>query len=402
MIHLAAAIRDQPHARVEELNGLATARLLRAAERPASERFVFFSAIGATEFQRTRFFRAKALAERAVLRLRARDDRLRALDRLRPRRPLGDDDAPPGAAAVIPISGEGGPRLPADLGRRRRPLRDRRSRRRRPRRIAAARARRPGALTYDQIARLIARVRRSRPPAGPRPARARALGLAGLRRLVGDAAFATWEEAELMEVPMVVRAWDRRRRGARGRAAADGRGARGVIDGSGAPDDATLVDGGSRARAARVVKSIALWLGEASTYGRLWTGLALLIRFVSPGARRPGNRPNDGRRCSPRGSHRMRSSSPLVDRTRPADREETGPGSGADEDSSSFPSSHTATGAAFAVSAYRCDRIVGLAMTPVAGLVGYSRVLTDAHHTSDVLAGRAIGAVVGFYVGGAR
>ena len=28
-------------------------------------------------------------------------------------------------------------------------------------------------------------------------------GLAGLRRLVGDAAFATWEEAELMEVPMV-------------------------------------------------------------------------------------------------------------------------------------------------------------------------------------------------------
>ena len=28
-------------------------------------------------------------------------------------------------------------------------------------------------------------------------------GLAGLRRVVGDAAFATWEEAELMEVPMV-------------------------------------------------------------------------------------------------------------------------------------------------------------------------------------------------------
>ena len=28
-------------------------------------------------------------------------------------------------------------------------------------------------------------------------------GLAGLRRAFGDAAFATWEEAELMEVPMV-------------------------------------------------------------------------------------------------------------------------------------------------------------------------------------------------------
>src|SRR5207247_7593530 len=33
VIHLAAAIRDEPAARVEELNGLATERLLRAAER---------------------------------------------------------------------------------------------------------------------------------------------------------------------------------------------------------------------------------------------------------------------------------------------------------------------------------------------------------------------------------
>ena len=66
VIHLAAAIRDEPHARVEELNGLATARLLRAAERAEVDRFVFFSALGATEFQRTRFFRAKALSEKAV------------------------------------------------------------------------------------------------------------------------------------------------------------------------------------------------------------------------------------------------------------------------------------------------------------------------------------------------
>ena len=29
------------------------------------------------------------------------------------------------------------------------------------------------------------------------------MGLEALRRVVGDAAFATWEEAELMEVPMV-------------------------------------------------------------------------------------------------------------------------------------------------------------------------------------------------------
>src|SRR5439155_27010912 len=66
VIHLAAAIRDEPYARVEELNGLATNRLLRAAERAGVEHFVFFSAIGASETQRTRFFRAKALAEHAV------------------------------------------------------------------------------------------------------------------------------------------------------------------------------------------------------------------------------------------------------------------------------------------------------------------------------------------------
>jgi NADH dehydrogenase len=67
VIHLAATIRDQPQGSIEELNGLATARLLRSAERVGVNRFVFFSAINANAFQRTRFFRAKALAERAVL-----------------------------------------------------------------------------------------------------------------------------------------------------------------------------------------------------------------------------------------------------------------------------------------------------------------------------------------------
>src|ERR671916_119431 len=37
VIHLAAAIRDQPEAKVEELNGLATARLLRTAKQAGVE-----------------------------------------------------------------------------------------------------------------------------------------------------------------------------------------------------------------------------------------------------------------------------------------------------------------------------------------------------------------------------
>jgi len=66
VIHLAAPMRDQHPGSIEELNGVATYRLVRAAERAGAERFVFFSAMGASEHAPTRFFRAKALAERAV------------------------------------------------------------------------------------------------------------------------------------------------------------------------------------------------------------------------------------------------------------------------------------------------------------------------------------------------
>jgi uncharacterized protein YbjT (DUF2867 family) len=66
VVHLAASIRDQPGASIEELNAMATLRLVRAAERAGVERFVFFSAMNAHHHSRTRFFRAKALAEEAV------------------------------------------------------------------------------------------------------------------------------------------------------------------------------------------------------------------------------------------------------------------------------------------------------------------------------------------------
>jgi NADH dehydrogenase len=66
VVHLAASIRDQPHGSIEELNGIATWRMVEAAERAGVERFVFFSALGASTHNRTRFLRAKALAEDAV------------------------------------------------------------------------------------------------------------------------------------------------------------------------------------------------------------------------------------------------------------------------------------------------------------------------------------------------
>ena len=66
VVHLAASRRDQARGSIEELNGIATWRLVQAAERAGVEHFVFTSALGASAHSRARFLRAKALAERAV------------------------------------------------------------------------------------------------------------------------------------------------------------------------------------------------------------------------------------------------------------------------------------------------------------------------------------------------
>src|SRR6476659_2394481 len=66
VVHLAASIRDQASGTIEELNGIATWRMVEAAERQGVERFMFFSALGASTHHRTRCLRAKAVAEQAV------------------------------------------------------------------------------------------------------------------------------------------------------------------------------------------------------------------------------------------------------------------------------------------------------------------------------------------------
>jgi NADH dehydrogenase len=201
VIHLAATIRDQPRARIEELNGLATARLLRAAEEQSVERFVFFSALGATEFQRTRFFRAKALAERAVAQSELattvfalsivydRDDPWVTIMRrlaLLPVLPISGS----GQAAYQPIWAHDVARcvvgaLSSAAGSTRHELAG------------------PETLTYDEIARVVARASGRDRPLLHLPLGLVRTALIWLRRVVGEVAFATWEEAELMEVPMV-------------------------------------------------------------------------------------------------------------------------------------------------------------------------------------------------------
>ena len=75
VVHLAGGARDQPRATVEELNGLAAWRLLRAAERVGAEHFVWITPLGATPHHPMRMQRAKALAAAAIARGRHRRPR---------------------------------------------------------------------------------------------------------------------------------------------------------------------------------------------------------------------------------------------------------------------------------------------------------------------------------------
>ena len=66
VVHLAGGARDQPRATVEELNGLAAWRLLRAAQRAGARHFLWLEPLGATPHHPMRLHRAKALVEAAV------------------------------------------------------------------------------------------------------------------------------------------------------------------------------------------------------------------------------------------------------------------------------------------------------------------------------------------------
>ena len=204
VVHLAAAIRDQPRASLEELNGVATLRLVRAAERARTERFVFFSALGASLHSRARFFRAKALAERAVEEsslqttifspsiVYSPDDPWITLLRrmsLLPALPISGG----GRARYQPIwAGDVADCVIAELDR---PAAEAGTHRRFD--LAG-----PETLSYDEIARAALRAwgRERRLLHVPLPVVR--TGLRGVEAVSRHKAFATWEEAQLMEIPM--------------------------------------------------------------------------------------------------------------------------------------------------------------------------------------------------------
>jgi len=200
VVHLAATIRDQPPHRIEELNGLASVRLLRAAERSGVRRFVFFSALDAAAAQRTRFFRAKWLAERAVA--------SSSLETTIFAPSIVYDRSDPWVTLlrrfsflpVMPVSGDGQARFEpiwaADAARCVVAALDRPGNRRYE--LAG-----PQRLSYDEMSDLVSRAAGRPRPLVHLPLAIVRAGLIATRSIFGEAVFATWEEAELMEVAML-------------------------------------------------------------------------------------------------------------------------------------------------------------------------------------------------------
>jgi uncharacterized protein YbjT (DUF2867 family) len=206
VVHLASVIRDQPHGSIEELSGVATWRLVQAAERAGVTRFVFFSTLGASTRSRARLMRAKAVAEGAVTASSLQhtvfapsiiyapgDPYLQLLQRMSWLPVVAIPGA--GRASFQPISAQdvaacvmgalpGGARAGAAVNARYE--------------LAG-----PENLTHREIVALAVRSfhRRRRIVGVPMWLTRRILDTVEL--LGGPTAFATWDEAELLEVPLV-------------------------------------------------------------------------------------------------------------------------------------------------------------------------------------------------------
>jgi NADH dehydrogenase len=206
VVHLAAAIRDQPAASIEELSGIATWRLVQAAERAEVQRFVFFSTLGASTRSRARLMRAKAIAERAVMESSLQytvfapsmvyspsDPFITLLERISllpvmpisgsgraAFQPLWAEDVADCVLAALPGGSHG-----SDAGGQRYELAG------------------PEILTYAEVVRCVLRSLRRRRPLVRVPIGLSRRILTAVELVGGPTAFATWDEAELLEIPLV-------------------------------------------------------------------------------------------------------------------------------------------------------------------------------------------------------
>jgi uncharacterized protein YbjT (DUF2867 family) len=204
VVHLAGGARDQPRATVEELNGLAAWRLLRAAERVGARHFLWITPLGATPHHPMRMQRAKALASTAIaesplavttlehsLIYSPGDRYLRWLERL-------------GFLPAVPLVGRGIARTqplwasdaadcliaaldrpPADGGQARYELAG------------------PQTLTQREVVRLVLAASGRRRRSLPLPLTGLRAALRAEETLAGPTSLVTWDEAQLLAVEML-------------------------------------------------------------------------------------------------------------------------------------------------------------------------------------------------------
>jgi uncharacterized protein YbjT (DUF2867 family) len=206
VVHLASVIRDQSGGSIEELAGEATRRLVQAAEQAGVNRFLFFSTIGASPSSPARLMRAKAVAERAVMESSLAptvfapsvvyapgDPYLRLLGRMSllpamaipgtgraPFQPIWSEDVADCVMAALP----GGRRAEESIGAR----------------LELAG---PETLTHREMVQTVLRAQHRRRRILPVPLPLVRNGLKRLEMLAGPSAFATWDEVELLEIPML-------------------------------------------------------------------------------------------------------------------------------------------------------------------------------------------------------
>jgi uncharacterized protein YbjT (DUF2867 family) len=203
VIHLAGGARDQPRATVEELNGLAAWRLLRAAERVRARHFVWIMPLGATPHHPMRMQRAKALAAAALaeadiptttfahsLVYAPGDRHLRWLERL-------------GYLPAVPLVGRGIARtqplwaedaadcIVAALGARA------------PERHVRYELAGPETLTQREFVRLVLAARGRRRRTVPLPLAGLRAALQAEETLAGPASLVTWDDAQMLAVEML-------------------------------------------------------------------------------------------------------------------------------------------------------------------------------------------------------
>nr|WP_307851829.1 phosphatase PAP2 family protein [Williamsia sp. CHRR-6] len=140
-----------------------------------------------------------------------------------------------------------------------------------------------------------------------------------------------------------------------------------------------------------VIDVVMLRLTQAATFSRLWMVIAAgMWLFGGPAHRRAAVRGMASVAVSSlvtnQGAKRLRGRRRPDHRDVPVQRKPRRMPT-----SSSMPSGHSASAAAFAVGVYLEHRPTGRLLAPLAAAVGVSRVATGAHYPSDVVVGGALG-----------